>query len=171
MATETILQSTVVSKFILPFLLVFFIVFAILEKTKVLGEGKQLNAITSFVISLIFVGAIFPKEVVGNLVLFLSVAIVIVFITLLLWGFVGGGEGKLSGSVRNLALGGVVVAVFSAVLWAVGVKLAGVSSFFDDFINLLFYQSWSSSFWTNVLFLAVIAIALALVLRSASGSK
>ena len=71
MAAETILQSTIVSKFILPFLLVFFIVFAILEKTKLLGDGqKQLNALLAFVIGLIFTGAVFPKEVVGNLVLF-----------------------------------------------------------------------------------------------------
>ncbi len=172
MVAETILQSTVVSKFILPFLLVFFIVFAILEKTKLLGDSqKQLNALISFVISLIFVGAVFPKEVVGNMVLFLSVSIIVVFVTLLIWGFVGGGTGMPTGKVKALAGVGVFAAVFIAVLWAVGVKLAGVSSFFDDFINLLFYQSWSSSFWTNVLFLAVIAIALAVVLRSASGSK
>ena len=167
MAAETILQSTVVSKFILPFLLIFFIVFAILEKTKLLGDGqKQLNALISFVISLIFVGAVFPKEVVGNLVLFLSVAIVVVFVTLLIWGFVGGGDKvELSGNVKKLAGVGVLIAVIIAVLWAVGIKLAEASSFFDDLVNILFYQSWSSSFWTNALFIVVIAVALALVLK------
>jgi len=70
----TFLQSTIVAKFILPFLLVFFVVFAVLEKIKLLGEDKkQLNALVAFVIGLIFVGAVFPKEVVGNLVLFLSI--------------------------------------------------------------------------------------------------
>jgi hypothetical protein len=172
MAAETILQSTVVSKFILPFLLVFFIIFAILEKTKLLGDGqKQLNALTAFVLGLIFVGAVFPKEVVGNLVLFLSVAMVVVFVTLLLWGFAGGGKGELSGNVKKLAAVGVFVAVFIAVLWAVGVKLAQVNTFFNTLVDFLFYQSWSSAFWTNALFIVVIAVALAVVLKSAGSSS
>lgn len=169
MAAETILQSTIISKFILPFLLVFFIIFAILEKTKLLGDGqKQLNALIAFVIGLIFVGAVFPKEVVGNLILFLSVAIVIVFVTLLIWGFVGG-RVELDSKIKKLAGVGVLVAVIIAVLWAVGVKLAEVS----DLVNFLFYQSWSAAFWTNALFIVVIAVALAVVLKytGASGSK
>ena len=94
---ETILQHPILANFALPFLLIFFIVFAILEKTKVLGEGKtQLNALTAFVLGLVFVGAVFPKEVVNNMVLFLTVAMVVVFVTLLLWGFATGGELKES---------------------------------------------------------------------------
>ncbi len=70
-----------------------FIVFAVLEKTKVLGDDKkQLNALLAFVIGLIFVGAVFPKLIVANMILFLTVALVIVFVVLLLWGFVYSGE-------------------------------------------------------------------------------
>lgn len=174
MAAETILQSTIVSKFILPFLLVFFIVFAILEKTKLLGDGqKQLNALIAFVIGLIFTGAIFPKEVVGNLILFLTVAIVVVFVALIIWGFVSGGDKvEISDKAKKIAGFGTIFAVAIAVLWAVGVKLAGVNSFANTVIDFLFYQSWSSAFWTNALFLVVIVVALAFMLKGkASGSK
>lgn len=164
----TFLQSTIVAKFILPFLLVFFIVFAILEKTKLLGEEKkQLNALVAFVIGLIFVGAVFPKEVVGNLILFLSVAIVIVFVTLLIWGFVsGGGEVRIEGWVKKLVGVVTVIAVIIAVLWAVGLKIEFINQLFD----FLFYQSWSSTFWTNVIFITVIAVALAVILRPKGGN-
>ena len=56
MAEEiTILQHWIFTKFALPFLLVFFIVYGVLAKTKVLGDAKQLNAMVSFVIGLIFI--------------------------------------------------------------------------------------------------------------------
>ncbi len=162
MAAETILQSTIVSKFILPFLLVFFIVFAILEKTKLLGDSqKQLNALIAFVIGLIFTGAVFPKEVVGNLILFLTVAIVVVFVALLIWGFVSGGDKvEIPDKAKMIAGFATIFAVLIAVLWAVGLKLAAVGTAFD----FLFGQPWSSVFWTNALFIVVIAVALAFMM-------
>lgn len=168
MVNETILQHWVFTQFILPFLLIWTITFALLEKTKILGEGaKQLNAIVAFVIGLIFVGAVFPKVVVGNLILFLTVSIIIVFVGLLLWGFISGGEIKgdiLSNKYVKWVVGIIlVVAVIGAVLWATGI--------WDEFYNVLFKQSWSSSLWTNVAFIAVIAGALAVVLKGASAAK
>ena len=51
---ETILQGEVFTRFILPFFLVFFVIFALLEKTKLFGDGKkQINAMISFVVGLI----------------------------------------------------------------------------------------------------------------------
>lgn len=166
MAQETILQHWVFTQFILPFLLIWTIVFAILEKTKILGDGKkQLDAIVAFVIGLIFVGAVFPKLVVSNLILFLTVSIIVMFVGLLLWGFITGEELKTGifpeGKPIKWLVGIVlVVAVTGAVLWATGI--------WDEFYNLLFKQTWSSSLWTNVAFIAVIAGALAIVLKSAA---
>lgn len=165
MALE-IFQNFVVRDFILPFLLIWTIVFAILEKSKLLGDGtKQLDAIVALVVGFIFVGAVFPKEVASNLILFLTVAIVVVFVGLLLWGFVSGSEAKIEGKGLKWAAGVlVVIAVVIALVWATGVD-AGV-------FNFLFKQSWSNSFWTNFFFVAVVAIALALVLRNpSSGGK
>jgi hypothetical protein len=168
MAQETILQHWVFTQFILPFLLIWTIVFALLEKTKILGDGKkQLDAIVAFVIGLIFVGAVFPKVVVGNLILFLTVAIIIMFVGLLLWGFISGYEIKgdilKAGFAKWIAGIIIIISVIGAVLWATGI--------WDSFYNLLFRQSWSSSLWTNIAFIAVVAGALAVVLKSASAAK
>lgn len=163
MVEETILQHWIVTKFALPFLLVFFIVFALLEKTKIFGEDKkQLNALFSFVIGLIFVGAVFPKLVVENMILFLTVALVVLFIGLILWGFVSGSDlkGNILGDEKWLkGVVGVIIilAVIVALLWATGVDSAA--------INLLFKQDWSGTFWTNVIFIVAIAVALALMIK------
>ncbi len=156
MANETFLQSWIVSKFILPFLLVFFIVFAILDRTKLFGERKkQLNALVSFVIGLIFVSAVYPKLVVENMILFLTVTLVVVFVILLLWGFIFGSkeEFKLDKWMK-IVLGVVVgIAFIGGILWATGWG-TGIGNFL----------STQSQIWTNIAFVLVIAVALALVL-------
>ena len=158
----TILQHDVAVNFIYPFLLMFFLVFAILEKTKILGEEKkQINALVAFVIGLIFVSVLSPKEVVNNLILFLTIAIVIVFIVLLLWGFIAGEEGLKWGNAPKALkwiIGiAIIIAVVIAVLWAAGVT---------GIIDSLFNQSWSNDVWTNIIFVVIVAIALAIILGS-----
>ena len=156
---DIFLQNVVFTKFILPFFLIFFVIFAILEKTKVFGDGKkQLNALIALVIGLIFVGVAYPKEVVSNLILFLSVSLVVLFVVLILWGFASGQELKVEGKL-GWAIGIVIViAVILAVLWATGVQ--------GGILNLLFGQSWSGTFWTNLVFIVLIGVALAVVMRN-----
>ena len=158
---ETILQHPVLTSFVYPFLIVFFIVFAVLEKTKIFGEDKkQLNALLAFVIGLIFVSAVFPKMVVENMILFLSVALVIMFVVLLLWGFIFAKEGggvDFNPRMKWALFAVVTLAIIFAVLWAFGVT----GSVYDFFFN----QSWSNAFWTNFFFIALIAIALAVVIK------
>jgi len=166
----TFLQSPVLTNFVYPFLLIFFIVFAILEKTNLFGEGKkQINALVAFVIGFIFVSAIFPKVMVNNLILFLTIAIVVVFVVLMLWGFIMGSEGTkiFENAPKGVkwAIGiFIIIAVTIAVLWAAGVN---ISSFFDR----LFHATWSSTFWTNLVFIIVVAAALAVVLMGGGGKK
>lgn len=157
---ETILQHWIVTQFILPFTLVFALVYAILLKTKLLGEGNQVNAIIAGVIGLIFVSALEPKLIVENMMLFLAVAIVIVFVVLLLWGFVSGGDkGFEIADWMKWGLWIVIgIAVIIAVLWATGMT----PGIFDS----LFGQSWSSTFWTNFFFIAVVGAVLAIVLKN-----
>ena len=156
---ETFLQHWIFTRFALPFLLIFFIVFAVLEKTKILGDDKkQLNALIAFVIGLIFVGVTYPMGVVENLILFLTVALVVIFVGLLLWGFISGGsEMKIQSKGLKWA-GGIFIgiAVIGAVFWATGLH--------TQIIDLLFKQNWSNLFWTNALFVVLIAIALAVIL-------
>lgn len=163
-----ILQSPIFTQFIFPFALIFFILFGILEKLKVFGDDKkQLNALIAAVVGLIFVGAVSPKLIVGNLILFLTVAIVVVFIGLLLWGFISGGELKIDDKVKPLVGAVVVLAVAIATLWALGVQI----SFFEDVFAFLFKSSWSSDFWTNAAFIIVVIMAVVLVVKNPGGGK
>jgi hypothetical protein len=162
MVRETIFQNWIFKEYILPFLLVFVLLFAVLEKTKLLGEGKgQLNAILSFVVSLMVVGFIFPKEVISNLILFLSIALVVAFVFLLLYGFVSGNKDgfELSGGLK-IALGVIVgIAVIIAVIWATGIN--------TNFFDLFFRQAWSEALWTNIAFIAIFVFVVSWVLKSA----
>ena len=152
---ETILQHEVLTNFVYPFLLMFFLVFAVLEKTKLLGEDKkQLNALLAFVVGLIFTAAIKPKIIVEDLILFLTLAVAVVFVVLLLWGFISGKEGFEAEKWMKWFLWVVVgIAVIIALIW-----ITGVNSF-------LFEQSWSEKLWTNLAFIIIIALALALVIK------
>ena len=171
MIEETILQHWIFTQFAFPFLLVFFIVYGILIKTKLMGEDKQLNALIAFVIGLIFVTAISPKLVVSNMILFLTVAIIVVFVALLIWGFIAGEKGlQFENAPKGLKwfIGiGVILAVFFGVLWAANISSG---TLIGNLFNSLFHSSWSSSFWTNVLFVGVVIVALALILIKGKGS-
>ena len=164
---DTIFQHFIFSEFILPFLLIFAIIFAVLEKTKILGDGKaQINAIVAFVIGLIFVSVAYPKDVVSNMILFLTVAIVVAFVAMILIGFVIGEEPKIpwgAGGTKALRwIVGIVIviAVIFATVWATGMK--------STVITNLFSQSWSKGFWTNLVFIIVVAAAIALVIKGGS---
>lgn len=171
-STQIFLQYPLFTRFLLPFFLVFFIIFAILEKTKLFGtEGrsKQINAFVSFIIGLIFVTFLSPTLVLSNLVLFLSIAIVIVLIVLMIWGFLSGdNEMKILTEKTWLKVTlfiVVIIAVIFGVVWSFGTS---PSSAGINLISVLFQQSWSSTFWTNAVFVVLIAVALALVIgRSA----
>ena len=170
MAEETILQHWVFTRFVLPFLLIFFIVFGVLEKTKLFGsDKKQLNALIALVIGLILVGAASPTLTISHLILFLTIAVVVLFVALLLWGFVSGEEGlkfeKAPKPLRWLIGIVIVIAVIIALLWALGTE----ATFAGVIFNFLFKSDWSKSFWTNLSFVVVIIIALVLVLRKAKG--
>ena len=172
MVDETILQNWVFTKFVLPFLLIFFVVFGILEKTKLFGaDKKQLNALIAFVVGLIFVAAVFPKLVVANLILFLTIGLVVMFVGLLLWGFVAGEEGlkfeKIPTGLKYFIGIAIVVALIFALIWAVG--FSGV--FFTNAFDFLFRSSWSKDFWTNFAFIAVVIIAFVLALGKKAAGK
>lgn len=160
---DTILQHPIFVRFVLPFFLIFFIVFAILEKTSILGEKKrQINALVAFVIGLIFISFAYPVDVISNLILFLTIALVTMFVSLLIWGFSVGDSGTIQKTWIKYVLGIVItIAVVVALLWA-----TGVGTTVSDW---LFKQNWSGEFWTNITFVLAIGIALALVLKTGGG--
>jgi hypothetical protein len=160
----TILQHFIIRDFMLPFIFIFVLIFAILQKTKILGDGKkQLDAIVAAVLSLIFVSFAYPKIIISNLILFLVVAIVLVFVGLLIWGFLVGDVAKLtipSTWLKWVVAIIIIVSVLIAFLWGAGIK--------PDVVSFLFNKSWSNDFWTSLAFLIVVAIMIAVVLKSGS---
>lgn len=162
-----ILQSEVLTDFVYPFLLIFFIVFAILEKTELFGKDKkQLNAFSAAVIGMIFVAAVTPRMIVENLILFLSVAIVIVFVVLILWSFITGESG-------SFASGGKAVKIIAAivVILAVIIAMFLITGIWDEVIDTLFRQSWSEDVWVNIIFIVIVAAAIAAVIVGGKKAK
>jgi len=160
-----ILQAPILTDFLYPFLLMFFIVFAILEKTNLLGDDrKQINALIALVIGLIFVSAVFPKIVVGNLVLFLAVGLVIIFVGLMLWGFLNKGDISMNKGMTIFLSIIIVVALVLATIWATGFG-GGVGLLLQNIFNFLFVSGWSGAVWTNIIVIALIIGAIAIVLK------
>lgn len=165
MANETIFGNWIFKDYLFPIILVFALTFGVLEKTKLLGDDKkQLNAIIAIVVSMILVGVLYPKQVISNMILFMAVALVIIFVFLLLYGFVAGDKDGFNigdGVLKKVLLGIIFVAVVFAVLWATGSS--------PEVLSLLFKQEWSEVFWTNLIFVLAIAGVLALVLKFGKG--
>ncbi len=84
---ETIFTNPLFVETILPFLLMFTLVFAILEKTKILGDGKkQIDAIVALVIGLIFIAFGSATDIVVRMVPILGIALVVILIFMILLG-------------------------------------------------------------------------------------
>jgi len=109
---------------LLPFLLIFVIIFAVLQKSKILGEGKRnFNVVIATVISLM---AVIPHvtgrgvdviEPMKNALPQVSIVAVAIIMALLLIGILGGESkwmgGSLSGVIAILAFG-IIVYIFGA---------------------------------------------------------
>ena len=83
---STIFSSDIFVKGILPFLLVFALVFAVLDRSKILGEGKkQINAIIAFVVGILVVAFSYSTDVISKITVFAAVALVVLFVFMLLY--------------------------------------------------------------------------------------
>ncbi|MEM2956179.1 MAG: hypothetical protein QW041_01205 [Candidatus Pacearchaeota archaeon] len=87
-----ILGSEIFTNVILPFLFIFTVIFAILEKTKFLGEKKDISAIVALVFGLVSVGVPWAIGVVLNIIPIVAVIVVILISWLMTYGFMGGYE-------------------------------------------------------------------------------
>lgn len=153
---ETIFSAPLFSEVIFPFLLVFVLVFAILDKTKILGEGKrQINAIISLVIALIFVSFAKAVGIVVNLMPFLAVVLVIILVFYLMMGFIWNEEKGFS-VPKGVKIAGAII-VFVALVIAVLI----VTGFWDKVLGL--FTSGGATVSTIVMII-IIAAALAIVL-------
>ena len=100
---------------VLPFLLVFAVTFSVLEKIKLFGENKRVDAIVSLILAAFLVSA---TDLVQVLIGFLPRVSMIVLVLLMMILVVGLFSGKSEWGGGMLFLGAVVAIL--AVLWALG---------------------------------------------------
>lgn len=149
---------------VLPFLLVFVLIFAILQKTKILGDGKsQIDALVSLAIALILIGFPTPRDMIVNVVPWLAVALVLLLVVFLIYGFTGADFSKGEGVpkwLKSAILIGAIVFVVALVIWA--------SGFWPTI------QGWfsgSDSIFGNVVMVLVVGVALWVALGGKGDGK
>ncbi len=104
---------------LLPFLLVFTIIFAVLQKSKILGEKKQFNVIIALVVAITFIAPHIsggyptgydPVLIVNQALPGISLVAVAVIMLLLLLGIFG--AGFLEGAIPLIAIAAVAFVVW-----------------------------------------------------------
>lgn len=86
-----VLENPFLTEVVLPFVLVFVLMFAILQKTKVLGEGKnQIDAIVALVLGLILIVTPGPRDMIVGILPWLAVGVAVILTFMILYGFVAG---------------------------------------------------------------------------------
>jgi hypothetical protein len=83
---------------VLPFILMFVLVFAVLQKSKILGDGKhQIDALVSLTLALMLVAVPGPqRDIIIHLMPWLAVALAVLLVFFILYGFVAGDLSNLS---------------------------------------------------------------------------
>lgn len=153
------------NQIILPFALVFTLIFAILEKSKIFGEGKhQINSIISLVTAFILIGVPLARGVILKVVPIIAVLAVLILVFMIIIGFVGGTtkEGNLNKGlgIAIAILTGIIL--IGAVLWSTG----WLAKFLE-----IGKQPDSNIIWQTGIFIVVIVAILVVVLKSKDESK
>ncbi|MEM4181866.1 MAG: hypothetical protein QXX68_01795 [Candidatus Pacearchaeota archaeon] len=134
----------------LLFVLVYVVTFAILQKTKILGDKvHQINSLVALVIAFIFVSFSSVSQVVQKIVPWVAVAMTIILLFFLLVGFVQGDFSSISPKIKWAIVGIICVFMVGLILWATGV-IEKMKSF--SFLN---NQTISS---TIIIVLVVVAV-------------
>ena len=148
-----IFDSPFFTEMLLPFLLVFVVVFAILQKSKILGEGKaQVDAIVGLVVGLILIGVPGPRDVLVGIMPWMAVGVAVILVFLILYGFVVGDLSKL-GEEKGVKIGmGILAGVFTL---GVVVFVTGLGpKIWDSF-------GGSSDIWMNIVMIVLVLGAMA----------
>jgi len=149
------------TEMVLPFLLVFVVVFAILQKSKILGEGKaQIDAIVSLVIGLILIAVPQPRNILVGIFPWMAVGVAVILVFLILYGFVAG---DLSSSPKWMKITfGILAGIFTL---GVVLYISGVwGIIWDSF-------SGENEFLLNVIMILLVLGAMAVAIFGPKGKK
>lgn len=164
---ETLITHPLVQGVLLPFLLVFVVIFAILQKTKILGDGKkQIDALVALAIGLIVVSFGYATGIIVTLVPFLAISSVVILVFMMLYGmaFVGKDKFELNNKIIGVIGGLVALGVLVTLLVATGT--------WNYLYDKIFYDvDGTSSIITNALFFVVIIAAVWIALAGGKEGK
>jgi len=153
--------ASIFTEGILPFILIFVLMFAVLQKSKIFGEGKsQIDALVSLVVALILIGVPAPRNFIVSIIPWLAVALVVLLIVLVIYGM--GGEYD-SDAKKGLNIPGwfskallIVAIIFVLVLVLV------YSGWWESIVG-----SWNGSGWmSNIILLVIIGVVLWIALKN-----
>lgn len=146
-------------EYLLPFALIFTLIFAILQKSKLLGEGKkQIDAIIGLVVGLILIAYAPARLIVVQLQVFLAVFAAILLVFMLLMAFISQKkEGDILGKWFKYAL-------YTILVVALIITLIVITGYWDFVTGYLSDSSTGGQIWVNGLIIVVIVGALIAVL-------
>jgi len=150
--------------FVLPFVLVFTLIFAILQKTRLLGEGKkQIDAMIGLVVGLMLIAFPGARSIVVLLMPFLAVSAVILLVFMLLYGFI---LGKRDGDI----LGDAWKKLFGAILALALITFLLIISGYWDTVYYYFFGSNYKQIWANIILIVAIVVSVIAVIKGDSSS-
>ena len=154
-----IFDNPIFTEMILPFVLIFVLVFAILQRTKILGEGKKQNdSLVALAIGLLLIGVPVARNVVIDVVPWMAVGMVFLLFFFLLYGF--GEKDVLDGVantkwIKNMLQYGAVAFIALVIIF-----VTPLGTFLLDFSD-----SYSNSgIWANIFMIAIIIGVIAVAL-------
>jgi len=153
------------TEMLLPFLLVFVVTFAILQKSKILGDGKaQIDAIIGLVIGLLLIGVKQPREIIVGIMPWMAVGAAVILVFLILYGFVAGDlSGKNTPDWMKVTFG-ILAGLFTL---AVVLYISGFGNVVLGWIS----GDGTSDIWMNVLMIALVLGAMAVAMFSGKKKK
>lgn len=156
-------MSSFFTEMLLPFLFVFVVTFAILQKSKILGEGKaQIDAIVALVVGLLLIGVPAPRNIIVGIMPWMTVGIAVILVFLILYGFVAGDLSKAPSWMKIVF--GILAGVFTT---GVILHVSGMGATVSNWL----FGGGSGAVWTNVLMLILIIGAVAVALFGGKKKK
>ncbi len=163
---DTFLTNAFLMKVILPFALIFVVIYAILQKSKILGDDKKgFDIIVALVISLITISLAYPSDFMSKIIPFFAISAVVVLVILLLFAFSEGSSPyNLPDGAKITIMIAFGIGLVIAIIWASGAW---------DLLNKGVFTKEGSSIIANIIFLLVIGavIAVAAMAGGSSGGK
>lgn len=161
MVVQTLFNSPL-GQTVLVFVLVFVGIFAILQKSKIFGEGKkQIDALVAVAMALIVASVGYAIDLISNLVPVMAVALVVILVFMILFGAVHEKELKLTDGVRTAFGVAIFVLIAIAVLYFTPAW---------DYVRDIASGGDGSNVLMNIIFIAVVVGAIIAVLKGTKSS-